>query len=358
MESIGLYLRDVELHSEALRLYRDANGDAERDQAIDLYLAAHKDIDELADVWGMKFLPIDLLSQSSAGHPQWDGPYCGIFYTTHAQPENPFIGIAFKGTSPINRKEWAVDFNYQLVTAGKYFNDGTPDIQVSEGVYTSLFGKLDGQDNTTYELILSRVRERASQVPNPKGGPIPVHVTGHSLGGSYASMCYTQFLIDVAPLSPSAGEAVMGDAYTFGSPRVGNKAWAAATSQLVGVHSGQSWRIVNNRDLVPRVPPTSLKPKELAFCQVDQGVHIWPQQSPAYVPSEQGQPSPKPYPITSILYPVPTLLGMLDHRECMQMRSKVLCDAQLISYLQKSPTGIMIPCSTPWTRRVGRTRTS
>lgn len=247
-----------------------------RDYAIDLYLAAHKDIDELADAWGMKFLPIDLLSNSPVEHPELDGPYCGIFYTTHTQEENPFIGVAFKGTSPINRKKLAVDFNYQLVAAGKYFND-TPEIQVSEGVYTSLFGKLNGEDNTPYDLILSRIRERASQVPNSKGGPIPIHVTGHSLGGSYASMCNTQFLIDVAPSLPGADEIVMGDEYTFGSPRVGKMAWATITSKLVDVHSDQSWRIVNNKDLVPRVPSTSLKPRELAFCHVDQGVHIWPQ---------------------------------------------------------------------------------
>lgn len=111
---------------------------------------------------------------------------------------------------------------------------------MSEGVYTSLFGKLDGEDNTPYGLVLARIRERASQVPNSTGRPISIHFTGHSLRGSYASMCYTQFLIDVAPSLPGAGEIIMGDEYTSGSPRVGNKAWATITSKLVDVHSSQS----------------------------------------------------------------------------------------------------------------------
>lgn len=71
---------------------------------------------------------------------------------------------------------------------------------------------------------------------------------------------------------------------------------------------------------------------------------------PCLRPQRAGPAEPEALPDYEYSHLVPTFLGTLDHRECVQMRSKVLCDAQLISCLQKSPTGIMIPCSTPWTR--------
>lgn len=315
MESTGMYLRDLQLHYQAWEQYRNSHTAADQEDAINTYLAAHEKIEKLAEAWGMKFYPVDMLHVSPNGHPEWDGPFCGILYTTEKQEANPFIGIAFKGTGPLELNQWRVDFDYQLTAAeAKYFNDD-PSVKISEGVYSSLFG--DGQGGRPYETILNKARELTANLPNTSGRPVPVHVTGHSLGGSYATLCYTQLLIDVAPSSPGPHDMVMGDAYTFGAPRVGSRGWAAFNSKLVHLpgHLGQFWRIVNHIDLVPQVPPTSLQPKELDFCHVDQGVHIWPHSLPQSLPNEQDQPSPKPYPITSILYLIPTLLRAMDHRE-------------------------------------------
>lgn len=317
MESIGMYLRDVQQHTDAWAMYRSfKDGGPQRlaSDAIDLYLEAHKDIDLLAQVWGMRFLPLcDLCDLTPDGHPRWDGPYCGMFFTTEKQQDKPFLGIAFTGTNPLNLKDWAVDFNYQLVPAAQEYFAGTQ-TKVSQGVYTGLFGNFPGK-GTPYKQILSATREAAKKLPNTSGLAVPAHVTGHSLGGSYSTLCYTQLLIDVAPSNLSPGMMFMGDEYTFGAPRIGSNEWSRLTSKLVEVQRGRSWRIVNNHDLVPQVPPTTLQPKQRDFHHIDTGVHIWPYKEPSQLPSEVNQPNPKPYPIYSILYLIPTIIMVLDHRK-------------------------------------------
>lgn len=317
MESMGMYLRDVQAHTTAWGMYRTFKKGgplALAQEAIGLYLDAHKEIDKLAQLWGMRFLPLcDLCDVSPDNQARWDGPYCGMFFTTEKQQDKPFIGIAFKGTSPVNIKDWAVDFNYQLWPATQEYFDGTQ-APVSKGVYTGLFGTFSGK-GIPYKQILSATRVAASKLPNTSGRPVPAHVTGHSLGGSYSTLCYTQLLIDVAPSNPGVREMMMGDEYTFGAPRIASNQWSKFTNKLVEVQRGRSWRIVNNHDLVPRVPPTTLQPTELDFHHIDTGLHIWPYKEPEQLPSEVDQPNPKPYPVDSILYLIPSLIMVLDHRK-------------------------------------------
>jgi triacylglycerol lipase len=61
-----------------------------------------------------------------------------------------------------------------------------------------------------------------------------VWFTGHSLGGALATLAHAR--------APGAGLV------TFGAPRVGDREFAAA-------FPGRAWRVVNNNDFVPRLPP-------------------------------------------------------------------------------------------------------
>lgn len=68
-----------------------------------------------------------------------------------------------------------------------------------------------------------------------------IGVTGHSLGGAVATLG--------AAYLRKAGYTA--DLYTFGSPRVGNKAFAAFTTS----QSGEEYRVTHDKDPVPRLPP-------------------------------------------------------------------------------------------------------
>jgi predicted lipase len=82
-----------------------------------------------------------------------------------------------------------------------------------------------------------------------------VFVTGHSLGAAMAVLCAAGLGAGVrfgSQLNPplELGEKI-GDVYTFGQPRVGNKAfydWYATAKH-------NSWRVTHYKDIIPHVPP-------------------------------------------------------------------------------------------------------
>ena len=190
LESMAVYLRDYGKVVEAWTLYREFKADGSDyvekcKNAISVYQEANHDIDTLAHEWDMGFVVLcDLVDQYPKDHPAWDGPFCGAFFTTAKQKRTPFIGLTFKGTKPTKLAEVLIDYNYDQHT-GAYL-DGT---HCSIGVYTGLFGQFDQPNDPPYKNILSETKRLAQDLPNSLGHPVRVHVTGHSLGGSYSSFC-------------------------------------------------------------------------------------------------------------------------------------------------------------------------
>lgn len=68
-------------------------------------------------------------------------------------------------------------------------------------------------------------------------------VTGHSLGGAIATLC-------AVDLQYNFGSKAVIEAYTFGSPRVGNAAFSESYQQRVP----NTWRVVNGWDAVAGLP--------------------------------------------------------------------------------------------------------
>lgn len=80
-----------------------------------------------------------------------------------------------------------------------------------------------------------------------------VWVTGHSLGGALAVLL-TAMMVDV---DITSNMIIPKGLYTFGAPRVGNQAFQVAFDQKF---SHTSFRIVNEGDVVPHLPPEFLSP--------------------------------------------------------------------------------------------------
>lgn len=83
-------------------------------------------------------------------------------------------------------------------------------------------------------------------------------VTGHSLGGAVATLLALHLRDALRGLllllDPGRGGGIA--LYTYGSPRVGNRALAAyVTQQQSGTASGGNYRVTHAADGVPRVPP-------------------------------------------------------------------------------------------------------
>ncbi len=76
----------------------------------------------------------------------------------------------------------------------------------------------------------------------------PLVIAGHSLGGAMANLAAIDLAIHRPELKPNL------HIYTYGTPRVGNRDFVEAHSQLVPNH----YRVVNLADLVPMTPQSNL----------------------------------------------------------------------------------------------------
>ncbi|KAG8750515.1 hypothetical protein FRC11_010328 [Ceratobasidium sp. 423] len=272
MEAATTYLRDWSKVVDAVEAYNKG----ENKIAFERLRESTADIEEIAGLWGMKFqLLCDLTEKSGQGADSriWNGPYCGAFYSKDSNA--PFVGVAFKGTNPTNWKDILVDINTATIQAGEGIVYNT---NVSKGVFNGMF-------KGEYPKRAFGLSDLVPNIPNTEGQPVRTHVAGHSLGGSYSNLCFTQ--LTVPNVLPQL--AILGDLYTFGCPRIGYEDFASAVKKHLGPKTGSSWRIANAGDLVPQVPPVNPFPwPRSQFNHLNNGRRISPSVAPVVLPSEIG----------------------------------------------------------------------
>ena len=96
------------------------------------------------------------------------------------------------------------------------------------------------------QLAISREAERGERLPAAEGRTRPKRptvVTGHSLGAALATL----FVME----NSAKGKFDISTICTFASPRAGTGPFVQRFNQL----PIDSWRIVNQRDVVPKLPP-------------------------------------------------------------------------------------------------------
>ena len=96
-----------------------------------------------------------------------------------------------------------------------------------------------------YDCVSSTVRDLITKYPE-----YTVRFTGHSLGGAIASIASARFARDGFTRKDKMS------LYTFGMPKVGDRAYALAHDKLVD----NSWRVVHREDSVPHYPTSTLLP--------------------------------------------------------------------------------------------------
>jgi len=137
----------------------------------------------------------------------------------------PLRVVSFRGTVEKEIQDWVDDLKYWQITP--YMD--APDLGVHKGFYEAYHTTLKAQ-------ILAALDD-------PKNSPgAPILVTGHSLGGALA-------VVAAFDLSRHHNKTVQ-EVYTFGQPRVGNRAFAVAYKATVRNH----WRVTHRDDVIPHVP--------------------------------------------------------------------------------------------------------
>lgn len=150
-------------------------------------------------------------NQSSAHMLVWEYADCTV--------------VAFRGTAAL--RDWITDAEFPLRPlpgSGGRVHAGF--LAAVESVRGDLMAGLRGGPAMTWGQAV----------------PAPMVLTGHSLGGALAVLA--------AWFLQQEGFAVHS-VYTFGQPRVGDRAFAAAYQTELGE---RTYRVVNQNDIVPRVP--------------------------------------------------------------------------------------------------------
>ncbi|KAG8885846.1 hypothetical protein FRB98_001559 [Tulasnella sp. 332] len=251
MESCASYLRDTSTLVKSVEAYRDGDNET----ALALYAKSTADIKALV--------------QFSSG------------FIKHVESHELTDTCGVQGTNPSRLAEDLVDYNFELVQAKNTLFDA----HVSEGVYTGLFGTFKSAPKTPMVLITQSV----AQVANASRKSSVIHVTGHSLGGSYSTLCFTEFL-RYSTIGQLPAKCSLGDIYTFGSPRLAER--DLGDKLVADLQTGSSWRIVHADDIVPQVPPVTEFPVTGIFNHIDGGMKIFKNKPTEKLPSELGTSPP------------------------------------------------------------------
>lgn len=159
------------------------------------------------------------------------------------------IVICFRGSEPASFRDWiTTDFDHELTNA---FGIGHTQVKVHSGFITAL--------NSAWNTLYSEILRRWDLLKRTNGKNPRILITGHSLGGALANLT-------AATVARSMEEAVGKEKaflkevlssifiHTFGQPRVGDidfRDWYNSFNDL----AGNTYRHVNNHDIIPRVPP-------------------------------------------------------------------------------------------------------
>lgn len=156
------------------------------------------------------------------------------------------VVIAVRGTDSLT--EWWDDFHvslvpFTLVANGGLVAEGFFDIYKTFGLMRPGAPKTKSVASTSFAQDLLNILEQHTKISNVAQSSFVI--TGHSLGGA---------LVTLMTVEVAAQSGVKPTVYTFASPRVGNPQFV----QLFNSCTSQSWRIYNQYDIVPTLPPKFL----------------------------------------------------------------------------------------------------
>lgn len=149
--------------------------------------------------------------------------------------------VPFRQVPSAGRVACGFDKIYSSMKVVKYSKPGT--VALAAGAATETYSGSFAEQ--LEQLAISREAERGVALAAAPGATRPVRptiVTAHSLGSALATL----FVME----NDDKGKFDLSTLCTFASPRVGNLEFVHLFNQL----PINSWRIVNTRDLVPKLP--------------------------------------------------------------------------------------------------------
>jgi hypothetical protein len=153
------------------------------------------------------------------------------------------IVIALRGTCTV--LEWAENVRAGLVPATEAADaaasTGDASAPKVECGFWNLYKTAGDESPSLSEMVVSEVRRLLKKY---EGEEVSITVTGHSLGAALAVLIADE-------LAGHGGTPTPVAVFSFGGPRVGNRAFA----ERVEARGARVLRVVNTHDVVPHLPP-------------------------------------------------------------------------------------------------------
>ena len=146
-----------------------------------------------------------------------------------AKAEPPYVVVAYRGTEK-KVSDWLTDLRAVPTVFGE--------ARVHTGFLQALKVATDFEGKTALERVKAILEGAEAKDANNR--PLPLFITGHSLGGALALMTARELDADASCAC-----------YTYGAPRVANYEYFKTMKTPV-------YRVVNSVDIVPRVPPGAI----------------------------------------------------------------------------------------------------
>jgi len=162
----------------------------------------------------------------------FNGEYLSIGGYAGVNKEKSAVVFAFRGTKLTNVLNYLEDLSF---LHKKPFHDAIPGAEVHGG-FLDAYMSIRAQVNAAGKVL-------TKLYPN-----LPFVVTGHSLGAAIGTLAAADLAIEQSIPNPV-------ELWTFGSPRVGNPVFSQYIDKK---YLHESFRVTNNRDPVPRLPPAFL----------------------------------------------------------------------------------------------------
>lgn len=191
---------------------------------------------------------------------------------------NREISLIFRGT--MEPSEWFDDFQYKQIPFlqtenrdqkaigatclgfNKIYTDYRPGLAMNNRTLNKYARTLDAAvrkaalqkhpeiSKEHLASMHSKVEQALTRILQETDGELTIHVSGHSLGAALATIA----ALHAALVCDQHRAGCEVSLYTFASPRVGDSAFASACNQRL-----RSFRIANSEDLVPCLPPATLR---------------------------------------------------------------------------------------------------
>jgi len=153
--------------------------------------------------------------------------------------------LAFKGTNFADLHQYRIlgDVGLETTEQGKTYSG-----------FLSAFRRLWKEPGEAGAGDQSDIR--AALLADQGRGRVPLYITGHSLGGAFATLASATMLHD--PAFARVTGPPFAATYTFGAPRVGDAAFSADLAIEVQVQQAAFFRVVLDKDPVPSTLPANV----------------------------------------------------------------------------------------------------